>query len=75
MTHTAYGKFGTHWRSRTSIVCWNAQCDLLQPLSAQCHGPTCVFSGKRHQTLEGRAPGGKLWTQVAEPCPHRLQSF
>eukprot|EP00959_Pyramimonas_sp_CCMP1952_P133600 2793754-Pyramimonas_sp.AAC.1 len=57
------------------IAYWDGGRGALNKLSAVCAGPARRFSGRRHQVLEGRAPGGRLWTQVAEPYPPRLLSL
>ncbi len=68
-----YCCFATAWRKRTCFTVWNS--DALKSLNAyRCtlSNGCCQNSGRPHQLLDGRAPGGKPWTLVAQAYPMSL---
>ena len=68
--------FGTAWKKPTKFMFWNSfgtsSINRLCQTSLEGGHKICSRTGRRHQILEGKAPGGKSWTCVAEPYPHRL---
>ncbi len=72
MVTTDQCQFGTRWRKRTRLCCWNV------PNSAQlgrlCHGRKgqCSLSGKHHIVLTGPSPCGIPWTRLAQEYPRKL---
>jgi hypothetical protein len=72
-----YCGFSTRWKKPSVFAAWHLP--SLNEFPVRCHGLRhnngdwcCEFSRKRHIRLQGNAPGGALWTQVAEPYPKSL---
>eukprot|EP00959_Pyramimonas_sp_CCMP1952_P264507 5530790-Pyramimonas_sp.AAC.1 len=68
--NTEYCQRGTRWRKSTRFCSWSCF-PAPWALEKRCcgrHG-LCSKTGLRHITLQGNAPGGRKWTQLAEPCP------
>ena len=70
--HLDFCRFGEDWKKATTVLAWG--CPDLQAIARRCHphGAVCSSSGREHRRLEGKAPGGRLWTAIAEPYPLRL---
>ena len=70
--HTVFCGWGTKWRKATTFLVWN--CARLGRLARCCSSADgrCIYTNERHQVLQGNAPGGKPWTQIAQPYPKKL---
>ena len=70
---TDFCQYGTIWKKRTKFLCSNIPCDDLHRLQHICTGKSlCSHSNKPHFQLQGKGPGGKRWTAIAEPYPAQL---
>jgi len=66
-------QFGAPWRKRTALWGWGVGHET-QRLDARCAGRKGVCSRSKcpHISLQGRAPGNKLWTAIAQAYPPPL---
>ena len=64
---THYCMWGKPWKKPTCFA--GFYLDLL-PVERLCRGRAlCSRTGCKHQSLQGTAPSGAMWTKVAEPYP------
>ena len=68
---TAFCRWGENWQTRTGCLGVHL---VLDPIKKTCkmNGNVCIARGRRHVCLTGAAPGGRLWTAIAEPYPRPL---
>ena len=66
--------WGTAWKKPTTFMYVNMS--ALANLHRICHTRCgkCEHTGKPHQTLQGKGPGGVNWTLIAQPYPRGLCS-
>ena len=73
--YTDFCRFGTRWKKHTKFVCGNIEWDDLHRVNQQCNGRgICMVTGKPHFQLTGKGPGGRNWTEIAQPYPSKLCS-
>ena len=67
-------QYGTRWKKPTGFLVAHLAVEDCLRFSKCCTGPRglCCRSGNPHLQLTGSGPGGKPWTQVAEPYPKKL---
>ena len=69
--HVDQCQFGARWRKRTALCFWNT----VSPdaLDLRCCGRQgiCDVTHKYHIQLQGKAPGGRNWTSIAQHYPKK----
>ena len=68
---TAFCQWGANWQKRTAFLGVHV---VFDPIKKTCkmNGSLCIARNRRHICLTGMAPGGRLWTAIAEPYPRPL---
>ena len=70
--HLDQCQFGARWRKRTALCFWNTVSPDVVDVRCQGHGGLCDQTHKYHIHLQGKAPGGRNWTSIAQHYPKRL---
>ena len=75
VVYADFCRFGTAWKKHTRFVCGNIELTDLHRVNLQCTGRSiCSVTGKSHFHLTGKGPGGRNWTEIAQPYPKLLCS-
>ena len=63
-------QFGAGWRKRTSLCFWNTLCPYA--LDVRCCGRNGICDQRNSFHMQGKAPGGRNWTSIAQHYPKSL---
>ena len=63
---TCFCMDGVPWKKPTGLLGMRVD---MKSVAKVCNGRVCDRTGKPHLRLEGTAPGGRMWTSIAEPYP------